>query len=83
MQRGVGVHGLSAAAQDDGVAALDAQGGGVDRDVWPRFVDEQDHAERHADLVDLQAVGPDRAAANLADRIGKVSHLEDSIQRRF
>ena len=35
---------LLAAAEDHGVAALDAERGGVDRHVRPRLVDEEDHA---------------------------------------
>ena len=64
-----------AAAEDDGVAALDAQAGRVDGDVGPRLVDEEDDAERHADLVDLQAVGPDAAVEHAADRIGQGGDL--------
>ena len=38
----------AAAAQDHGVARLDAQRRGVDRDVGPRLVDDGHDAERHA-----------------------------------
>ena len=53
VQCGVGVNRLLAAAEDHRVAALDAQRGGVHRHVRPRLVDEEHHAERHADLQDL------------------------------
>ena len=75
MQGGVGMQRLAAAAQDDGVAALDAQAGRVHRHVGPRFVDEKDHAERDADLVDLQTVGPNGAGADLSHRIGQRRHV--------
>ena len=39
----------AAAAQDDGVAGLEAERGGVDRDVRPRLVDDGDDAQRDAD----------------------------------
>ena len=39
-----------AAAQDDGVAGLQREDRGIDRDVRARFVDDADHAERHAQL---------------------------------
>ncbi len=71
VQGGVGVLRFLAAAKDDGVAALDAQGRRIDGDVGPRLVDEEDDAERHADLVDFQAVGPNPALAHLADGIGQ------------
>ena len=71
MQGRVGVQRFLAAAQDDGIAALDAQAGRIDRDVGPRLVDEEDDAERHADLVNLQAVGPHVAVEDAADRIGQ------------
>ena len=44
----VGVRGGGRAAQDDRVAGLQAQRGGVDRDVRPGLVDDRDDAERHA-----------------------------------
>jgi hypothetical protein len=46
----VGMDGFLAAAEDDGVAALDAEGGGVAGDVGAALVEEEDDAERHADF---------------------------------
>ena len=91
MQGAVGVDRLLAAAEDDGVAALDAERGGVDGDVGPALVDHEDDAERHADLADLQAVRPPAATDDLADGVGKAAtsssdlgHLVDpaGIQRQ-
>ena len=67
--RGVGVGGLLPAAKDHGVAALDANGRRVGRHVRPRLVDEEDHPQRHADLLHFQPVGPDRGGDHLADRL--------------
>ena len=46
-----------AAAEDHGVAALHADGRGVGRHVRPRFVDEEHHAQRHADLRTSKPLG--------------------------
>ena len=48
-EHGVRLDRLAAAAQDDGVARLQAQPHGVGRHVRARLVDEPDDAERHAD----------------------------------
>ena len=57
MQGPVGRDRLLAAAEDRRVAALDAERGGVDGHVGPALVDHEDHAERDADLPDVQPVG--------------------------
>ena len=67
-----------AAAQNDGIAALNAQGSGIDGDIGTRFVDEQQHAQRHADLVNVQAVGQNAAVADLTNRIRQGGHLLQS-----
>ena len=46
---------LAAAAQQDRVARLHAQAGGVRGDVGARLVDEADDAERHAHARDLES----------------------------
>ena len=56
-----------------GVAALDANACGVGGHVRPRLVDEEDHPQRHADLLHLQAVGPDRRGDHLAEGSGKAA----------
>ncbi len=53
----IGVQRLRTAAQDDGIAAFDAQSGGIHGDVRAGFVDEKDHTEGNADFADFQAVG--------------------------
>ena len=71
-----------AAAQDDGVAALEAEAGGVDGDVGARLVDHADDAHGHPDLADLQAVGQGRAAHHLADRVGQCGDVAQGRRRR-
>ena len=65
------------AAQQDGVAGLQAERGGVDRDVGAGLVDDPDDAERDADLAQVDAVGQGRAAHDLADRVGQRGHVPD------
>ena len=48
---------------------------GVGRHVRPRLVDEKHHAQRHAHLADLQAVGADRRFDDLADRLRQRRHF--------
>ena len=70
-QHGVGVRRRRRPAQHDRVAGLQAQRGGVDRDVRPRLVDDRDDAERHAQHAHVQAVGQPLALDDLADRVGQ------------
>ncbi len=69
---------LRAAAQDAGVARLDAQRRRVGGHVGARFVDDADHAERHAHLRHLDAGRPRHALRDRADRIGQRRHLLDA-----
>ena len=69
------MNGLAAAAEDAGVARLDAQGSSVDGDVGPRFVNDGDDAQGHSHLADMQAVGPVPFFKAAADRVGKLDDL--------
>jgi hypothetical protein len=60
---------LGAAAQDRGVAALQAQRRCVRRDVRPALVNDADDAERHAHARDLEAVRPLPLRDDLPDGI--------------
>ena len=71
--------GLLAAAQDHGVAALDAERRGVDRHVGPALVDHEDDAQRHAHLPDFQPVGPPARRDDLADRVGQRGHVAQRL----
>ncbi len=79
MQSSVGAQGFLAAAQDDGVSALDAEGGRVDRDVGTAFEDHEDDAERNADLADVESVGPPARGDDLADRVGQGGDVEQAL----
>ena len=70
------------AAQQHRVARLQADAGGVRGHVRPGLVDDADHAERHPDLPQLQAVGQGRAADHLADRVGQRGHLAQPVGHR-
>ena len=73
----VGAVALGAAAQDRGIAGLEAERGGVDRHVGAALVDDADDAERHAHALDRHAVRPGPALGDLADRIGEIAdHLD-------
>ena len=56
--RARGVEALRAAAQDRGVAGLEAQRPGIGGDVGPALVDDPDHAQGHPHAGDVEAVGP-------------------------
>ena len=69
--RPAGMRRFLPAAQNDRVAALDANRRRVRRDVGPRFVDKEDHAQRHADFADLQPVRPHGRLDDFPDRIAQ------------
>ena len=75
----IGMDRFRAAAQDRGVAGLQAQPGGVGGDVGARFVDDADHAQRHAHLADLDAGGAVFQVADLADRVGQLGDLAQAF----
>ena len=67
------------AAQDGGVAGFQAQAGHVHGHVRPRLVDHADDAQRHADLVEAQAVRQGAAAHDLADGVGQPGHVAHAL----
>ncbi|MNC25423.1 hypothetical protein D3C75_735110 [compost metagenome] len=75
----IGMDRLGAAAQDGGVAGLQAQAGGVDGHVGPRLVDDPDHAQRHAHLADLDAGRPVAHVADRADRVRQAGDLAQAL----
>ncbi len=81
-ERGVGVGRRGGAAQDDRVARLQAQRGGVDGDVGARLVDDGDDAERHAHLAHVEAVGQAVAVDHLADGVGERGDLAHRARDR-
>ena len=71
----VGVDGLGAAPEDDGVSGLKAQGGGIDRHIGARFVDDPDDAEGNPHPADEKPVGAPPHGGDLPDGIGKGGNL--------
>jgi hypothetical protein len=65
---------LGAAAQDRGVAGLQAEGGDVDGHIWSRFVDDADHADGDAALAQTQPVGQPAALEFASHRVGQFGH---------
>ena len=59
---------FAAAAQDGGVAGLEAERAGVAGHVGPALVDDADDAERHPHALDAQAVRSVHSARHGADR---------------
>ena len=74
-QSTVAVDGFGTAAQNRGIAGLDAQAGGVYRYVGTRFVDDADDTQRHTHLADLYAGRAVLHVADLADRVGQRGDL--------
>ena len=73
--------GGGAAAQQDRVAGLQAEGGGVDGDVRAGLVDDADHAERDADLAQVDAVGRGSSRAR-PRRPGRAARRRRARRRR-
>ncbi len=80
VQRGIGMGCFLAAAENDGVAALDRQTGRIDGDVRARFVEKKQHAERHADLANLQPVGARAAFEQTANWVGQRGNVAQSCR---
>jgi hypothetical protein len=79
---GIGVRSGRRAAQQHGVAGLEADAGGVGGDVGASFVDHADDADGDADLLHAQAVGQRRAAHDLADRVRQCGHVAQTLGER-
>ena len=80
MDGAAGMHALGAAAQDGGIAGLQAQRTGIAGHVGPALVDDADDAQRHAHARDVEAVGPRPLRDRGADRIGQRGDLFDAAR---
>ena len=69
---------VRAAAQDHGIAGLQAQHAGIRGDVGTALEDHADDAERHAHALDGHAVGPLPAFSDGADGIGNRAYGRDT-----
>ena len=74
VDRAIAAMALRAAAQDRGIAGLEAERGGIGGDVRAALVDDADDAERHPHALDGHAVRPRPALRHRADRIGERAH---------
>ena len=74
-QRRIRVENLLAAAQDGGVPGFKAKDGAIHGDVWPRLIDDADHADRHPDLANAEPVGPAPLLKHIAHRVRKNGNL--------
>ena len=79
VDRAAGAETVGAAAQDHGVAGLQAQHAGISGDIGTALEDHADHAERHAHALDGHAVRPLPALGDGADRIGNAAHRGDAV----
>ncbi|GJD59703.1 hypothetical protein IFDJLNFL_5634 [Methylobacterium dankookense] len=70
---------VRAGAQDRGVAGLEAERPGIGGDVGAALEDHADHAERHGDALDQQAVRPLDRRELPPDRIGQGADLLDRV----
>ena len=61
------------------IAGFQAERGAIDGDVGARFVDDADHADRHAEPADLESVGAHSAVEFLAHGIGEGGDLPDTL----
>jgi hypothetical protein len=71
----IGVDGLRASPEHDGVSGLEAEAGGVDRHVRTRFVDDADHAQGNPDAPDDQPVRPPPGLHDGADGVREFGDL--------
>ena len=78
----VGADRAGGAAQEGGVAGLEAQAEGVAGDVGAVLVDDRHHAERHPDPVHAEAVGAGPAVGHLADGIGEAGDGSEAVGHR-
>ena len=74
---------VRAAAQHHGVAALQAQGARVRRDVRPALIDDPDDAEGRRHPLDDETVGTGESRENPPDRIRKRGDLLDAARDRL
>ncbi len=74
-KRAIRVDRFLAAAQDGGVAGLEAEDRGVDGDVGARLKNDRDDADGDADLRDFNSVGAFPLGHLLAEGLGQGAHL--------
>ena len=79
MDRAVAFDRFGAAAQDDGIARHHRQRRRIGGHVRAAFVDDPDHADRHAHPAQAQTVGPLGLVDRHPDRIGEAGDRRDPV----
>ncbi len=77
------VEAFRAAAQDHRVAGFEAEAARVGGDVGAALINDADHAERHADARDLEAVRAAPRRDDFANRVGKSRNLVQPARHRL
>ena len=75
-----GMKRIRSAAQDHGIASLQAQRACVRRHIGAALVDDADHAQRGRDALNLQAIGAFESRQNAPDRIGQSGNVLDTAR---
>ena len=76
-------HAFRSAAQDHGIARLQADAGGVGADVGPAFVDHADDADRRGDALNAQTVRSRPVGERAPERIGQQCDVFQSLGHRI
>jgi hypothetical protein len=78
-----GMERIRSAAQNDGIAGLQAQGAGVGGDIGAAFINHADDAERGAHALDLEPVGTFPGGNDVTDGIGQGGNGANAIDDRI
>jgi len=76
----IGIDRLGPAAEDDGIAGLQAERRGIGGHIGPRLINDADDAERDPHFADHQAVGAFPHARHLAHRIRERRHFPQAVR---
>ena len=82
-QCGIGINGIAAAAQNNGIAGFKGQRKRIDRNIRAAFKNHGDHTQRHAFLNYLQTVQIGIAADNLPNRVLQIGNLPNAFRNAF
>ena len=74
---------LAAAAQNAGVARFQAQRSGIHGYIGARFVNNANHAQRHAHFADAQTVGAQAEFVHFAHGVGQRGDLMQALYHGF
>ena len=83
MDRPRGAQAIRAAAQDRGVAGLEAQRAGVGGDIGPALVNHADNTQRRRDALDAQAIGPLEHGQHTAHGVGQIGDFLHAARHRL